>query len=158
MKNILLCSLLTFLPMAMSGQTANDSIFKGRIYNEEYKVFFVINLYENNVVSPYQEIFGELPGYFGSDTDGRQWLITSAKIKNKHTATLAITNDYGSEDLTATLTYKDGIYTLKQEEGSRIKIAVNRKWVKIPQTLDFKRTGNKKGEKHGLLRAQDSRP
>lgn len=49
-------------------------------------------------------------------------------------------NDYGSEDLQATLTKNnDGTYTLKQIEGSTIKIARNRKWVKMPKTLIFTR-------------------
>jgi hypothetical protein len=55
-------------------------------------------------------------------------------------AKISIINDYGSEDLTATLTYeKDGSYVLKQEQGSTIKIAVNKKWVKIPSKLVFRK-------------------
>ena len=61
--------------------------------------------------------------------------------EKKHTANLEIINDYGAEDLTATLSYnpKDSVYTLKQNAGSTIKIARNRKWVKLPSTMQFKR-------------------
>ena len=115
----------------------SDKVFHSYIYNDEFKVYMDINLYENNVIVPDQELFGEIPGYFGAKRDQRKWLITSAKIDGKNSATLEIVNDYGSEDLTATLTYnpEDGSYVLKQKSGSRIKIVVNRKWVKIPTEL-----------------------
>lgn len=115
----------------------SDKVFHTYIYNDEFKVYMDINLYENNVIVPDQELFGEIPGYFGAKRDQRKWLITSAKIDGKNSATLEIVNDYGSENLTATLTYnpEDGSYVLKQKSGSRIKIVVNRKWVKIPTEL-----------------------
>ena len=115
----------------------SDKVFHTYIYNDEFKVYMDINLYENNVIVPDQELFGEIPGYFGAKRDQRKWLITSAKIDGKNSATLEIVNDYGSEDLTATLTYnpEDDSYVLKQKSGSRIKIVVNRKWVKIPTEL-----------------------
>lgn len=117
----------------------SDKVFHTYIYNDEFKVYMDINLYENNVIVPNQELFGETPGYFGAKRDERKWLITSAKIDDKNSATLEIANDYGSEDLTATLTFnpEDGSYVLRQKSGSRIKIVVNRKWVKIPTELKF---------------------
>lgn len=117
----------------------SNKVFHTYIYNDEFKVYMDINLYENNVIVPNQELFGETPGYFGAKRDERKWLITSAKIDSKNTATLEIANDYGSEDLTATLTFnpEDGSYVLRQKSGSRIKIVVNRKWVKIPTELKF---------------------
>jgi hypothetical protein len=51
-------------------------------------------------------------------------------------------NDFGSEDLTATLERKnDSIYILKQGEGSTIKVPHNGKWRKLPKTLELKRKG-----------------
>jgi len=129
-----------FLATTVSALAQTDSIFRGYLYNEEYKVFIRMNFYENDIVSARQELFGELSGYLGHDIDAREWLFTSATIVNPRKAEIEITNDYGSEDLTATLTAKDnGDYVLKQEEGSRIKIAVNRKWVKLPSSLTFKK-------------------
>ena len=101
-----------------------------------------INLYDNDIKIPGQEIFGEIGGFLRSDDDSRCWIITSAEMnEKKHTANLEIINDYGSEDLTATLSYnpKDSVYTLKQGAGSTIKIARNRKWVKLPGTMQFKK-------------------
>jgi len=136
MKRLFALALTVIVCISSNAQT--DSTFQGYLYNEEYKVFMVINFYENNVVSKQQQLFGELSGYFGHDIDARQWLFTSAKIINPKKAEIAITNDYGSEDLTATLRVeKDGSYTLKQESGSRMKIAVNRKWVKLPSEIKF---------------------
>ena len=94
-----------------------------------------INFYKNDVTVPGQEIFGTMPGFFGDKRDSRKWLITDAVIVGR-TAHLSITNDYGSEDLTADLTVKeDGSYELKQLAGSTLKIARNRKWVKMPKRL-----------------------
>ena len=121
---------------AMAQKGAN--VFTGYLYNSEYQVFLKINFVEKNVVSETQPLCGEMPGYFGAKRDMREWFITDAKVVNKKTAKLNITNDYGSEDLTATLTYDgEGKYTLTQTGGSRLKIAVNRKWVKIPMKLEL---------------------
>lgn len=138
MKRLSILAIISAI--ALNALSQNDSIFKCNLYNEEYKVYMNINLYDSNITAPRQEIFGELPGYFGQDNDSRAWLITDAKISKSNVAKLSIVNDYGSEDLTATLTVdKDGNYILKQEDGSRIKIVENRKWVKIPTELKFKK-------------------
>lgn len=137
MKKLFILMFVLLVSVKLAAQ--NDKVFHTYIYNDEFKVYMDINLYENNVIVPNQELFGETPGYFGAKRDERKWLITSAKIDGKNTATLEIVNDYGSEDLTATLTFnpEDGSYVLKQKSGSRIKIVVNRKWVKIPTELKF---------------------
>lgn len=130
-------SLLAFYSSVMMAQDKNNN-FNGYLYNSDYQVFLKINFIDNDVVVDGQEIFGDLPGYFGAIRDTRKWLITDAKKKGKNIYSLGITNDYGSEDLSATLQYNgDGTYTLKQVSGSRMKIVVNRKWVKIPVELTF---------------------
>ncbi len=88
---------------------------------------------------PGQEVYGEMPGFFGDIHDGRKWLILEADVKDS-VANLQIVNDEGSEDLQAKLTaYADSTFVLEQTEGSTIKIARNRKWVKMPRKLVFKR-------------------
>lgn len=134
----LLLLLLTALPAMADG--ADSTTFKGYLYNAEYQVYIDMDFYGSSVLVPQQEIFGELPGYFGAVRDNRKWPFTDAEITGPGTARLEITNDYGSEDLVATLSLNEnGTYTLKQESGSTLKIAVNRKWVKIPKTLVFER-------------------
>lgn len=114
----------------------DSTLFKGKITNKEYDVYMNIDFYHKNLKVPGQELFGEMPGYFGDRRDSRKWLITDADIEGK-TAHLSIINDYGSEDLTADLiALPDGSYEL-QQKGSTLKIARNRKWVKIPKNLKF---------------------
>ena len=115
----------------------NDSIFKVHLVNDEFQVWLDIDFYHNNIIVPRQEIFGEVPGYFGAVRDTRKWIISDAVIKGKK-AILTIINDYGSEDLKAELKRNsDGTYTLTRLEGSTMKIVVNNKWVKIPKDITF---------------------
>ena len=115
----------------------NDSIFKAHLVNDEFQVWMDIDFYHNNIIVPRQEIFGEVPGYFGAVRDTRKWIISDAVIKGKK-AILTIINDYGSEDLKAELkNNSNGTYTLTRLDGSTMKIVVNNKWVKIPKDLIF---------------------
>ena len=97
-----------------------------------------INLYDEDVEVPGQELYGALPGYLGKKHNSFCWIITSAEVKGK-TAHLTMINDYGSEDFTATLTQKnDSVYIFQHVEGSTFKMPNNGKWQKIPKTLEFK--------------------
>ena len=137
MKRTLVTTFL--LSVVLSIEAQYMGVFKGYLYNDEYQVYINMDFYRNNIKVPGQEIFGELPGYFGSKRDGRKWLFVTAELKDSITAKLTITNDYGSEDLEAVLRrFPDGSFELQQNDGSTIKIAVNRKWVKIPKRLQFR--------------------
>lgn len=133
---MLLVTMASILVGAAQNVNSNQ-VFHTYIYNDEYKVYMDVNLYEANISVPGQDVFGTVPGFFGALRDSRKWLVTDAKIVGKNKAELDIINDYGSEDLTATLTYnpKDNTYVLKQTGGSRLKIVVNRKWLKIPTEI-----------------------
>lgn len=135
-KKILLALMALIASLATHAQAEQDSTtFKGHIENAEYQVWIDMDFYHSNIVTPGQEIFGAVPGYFGARRDTRKWIIVDAELKGK-SALLTITNDYGSEDLRARLTLEhDGTYTLERLEGSTIKIVVNHKWVKIPKRL-----------------------
>lgn len=139
MKSMKLLLALALLPSVASAQT-DSTLLKGTFRNDEYHIYIKMDLYHNNIVVPGQEVFGEMAGFLGDYRDWRKWLFASAKIKKAGVADLEISNDYGSEDLTARLTVRpDGTATLKQGEGSTIKIARNRKWVKLPDEIVFKR-------------------
>lgn len=128
----------TAQPMCQQGVPTDTTTFKGHIENQEYQVWLDIDFYKQNIVVPKQEVFGEVAGYLGAIRDTRKWIISDVTIKG-NTATLTIINDYGSEDLVATLTHNaDSTYTLKQVEGSTIRIVVDNKWVKLPKTMLFK--------------------
>ena len=136
MKKIILALMISMSNLTSFAQK-DSTIFKGYLSNNEYEVYLQINFYQNDIKVPGQEIFGTIAGFLGDRKDSRKWLITDAAIEGK-TAHLSIINDYGSEDLTADLTLEsDGTYSLKQIVGSNIKIARNRKWVKIPKKLTF---------------------
>lgn len=141
MKRWLLAMALVVSVLSVWGQgcCADTVTFAGRIENTEYQVWIEMDFYHNDVVTPGQEIFGQVPGYFGAKRDTRKWIFVDAEVKGKQ-ARLVITNDYGSEDLEARLTLeRDGTYTLERLKGSTMKIVVGGKWVNIPKKLTFKR-------------------
>lgn len=141
MKRLLFffATILMAVAVQAQGVPTDTTTFAGRIENAEYQVWIEMDFYHNDVVTPGQEIFGEVPGYFGAKRDTRKWIIVDAKVK-KNVARLTITNDYGSEDLEARLTCEpDGSYTLERIKGSTMKIVVDRKWVNIPKKLTLLR-------------------
>lgn len=122
----------------------DSTTFKGRFDNKEFDVYIVLDAYHNNVTVPDQEVYGEMPGYLGDYQDGRKWLFTASAIKDAKTIELSVINDYGSEDLAATFSLKkDGTYVLRQEKGSGLKIARNRKWLKLPKEMVFVRNDDR---------------
>ena len=134
--------LITVLIMAaVNGFAQKDSTpFRAYLYNNEYEVYLRINLHDQNITIPGQELYGELPGYLGKKNNSFCWVITSCKVHNDKKATLQLINDFGSEDLTATLTRKnDSVYVLRQEGGNPIKVPRNGKWQKLPKTIELKR-------------------
>ncbi len=138
MNKLIAISLLCLTTISVKAQS-NKTPFRAYLSNNEYNVFLRINFYEQDITVPGQDLFGQLPGYLGKKNNSFAWLITSAKI-NGDKAKLQLINDYGSEDLTATLTRKnDSIYVLKQESGSTLKVPNKSKWLKLPKTLEFKR-------------------
>ena len=67
------------------------------------------------------------------------WTIVTSEVKG-HTAHIEMINNYGSEDVSATLTHeKDGSYTYKHLSGSTLKFPVGQKWHKIPSKVVFKK-------------------
>ncbi len=141
MKRILLLTWLMILSIfsVHAQEVADSTIFTGKIVNKEYQVWIEMDFKHQNILTPGQEIFGLVPGYFGARRDTRKWIITDTSVKGK-VATVTIINDYGSEDLEAQLTYQDdGTYLLERLSGSTMKIVVNRSWVKIPKKLVFTR-------------------
>lgn len=133
---ITLLLLLLATVSALAQQPSDSTVFRGFLYNADYDVFLRLNLYEQNVTVPGQELYGELPGYLQREHTSFCWLITAATVKDGRNATLEMVNDYGSEDLTAQLTFEgDSIYTLRQIEGSTLKVPRNGKWQRLPKVL-----------------------
>lgn len=140
MKKIFATFLLMLLLLPAVAQESKKP-FRAYLINKEYKVNLRIDLYQQNITVPGQDLYGELPGYLWKQSNSFCWLITSAEVDDSgKTATLQLINDYGSEDLTATLKAEnDSVYVLKQIEGSTLKVPNNGKWQKLPKTLEFRR-------------------
>lgn len=137
MKKLFLILLLSFY---FINNEAQKSIFNCELTNDEYRVYMKINLYDQNVRVPGQDIYGDLPGYFGNKDSQLVWPVVKSKLVNDSIAEIQLINDYGSEDLSCTLSLNnDGSYTLHQDEGSTLKIVVKNKYVKIPGSLKLKR-------------------
>lgn len=140
MKKIILTAL--FLAPLLGICAQNDSTyFKGHFANEEYGIYLNINLYQKNIIVPAHDLFGELPGYLGKVNNNFVWVITDSEIISPNKANISLINDFGSEDLSATLIKQsDSIFVLKQGSGSTIKMPNKGKWQKIPKEVKFKKT------------------
>ena len=140
MKKLIAKLVLILMLLPAIAQESKEP-FRAYLINKEYKVNLRIDLYRQNITVPGQDLYGELPGYLWKQSNSFCWLITSAEVDDSgKTATLQLINDYGSEDLTATLKAEnDSVYVLKQIEGSTLKVPNNGKWQKLPKTLEFRR-------------------
>ena len=138
-KGFWLSLALALSVLTTSAQNVTEGPFKGVIFNKANDVFMRINLYEDDIKIPGQEILGNTFGYIKKNTDSRVWIIISAEVDTKNNkALLEMVNDYGSEDLNAELSIQpDSTYLLRQLSGSTIKMAGNGKWIKLPKELKF---------------------
>lgn len=139
-------SLFLFFATFLTGyaQVADSTMFKGYLQNKEYNVYMQINFYDQDVVISWEDMYGSLPGFLAKEGGNFCWIITDVSMEGRQ-AQLEMVNDYGSEDLTATLTQvNDSIYTLRQRTGSTIKVPNNGKWQKLPSTLSFTKRKTKK--------------
>lgn len=138
MKRRLLLMLIVCL-MQTVGALAQEKVFLGRFHNTELDLVLDMNLYEETVKIPGQDVLGEVYGYVEKNTDSRVWIIMGVKLSDDNkSAELSVINDYGSEDLVATISHDDdGGFTLRQQEGSTMKVAVRGKWVKLPKVMKF---------------------
>ena len=139
MKKLILLSLLQMCCTVLFAQK-EDKSFHAYLYNNEYSVYLRINLYDQDIEVPGQPLYGKLPGYLGKEHNSFCWVITSCKVKDEEKAEMQLINDFGSEDLTATLTrVNDSLYVLRQESGSTLKVPKNGKWQKLPKRFVLKR-------------------
>lgn len=138
MNKLIVMLLLGLSSLSVQAQQAAKP-FRAYLYNSEFDVYMRINFYDHDVTVPSQELLGPLPGFLAKQRNSFAWLITDAQVKGNK-ATLSLINDYGSEDLTATLIQKsDSLFILKQESGSTLKVPHKGKWQKLPKTLEFKK-------------------
>ncbi|MGX8696980.1 MAG: hypothetical protein ACSW8D_11380 [Prevotella sp.] len=139
MKKILSLLAVLSCTLAIQAQQADSTVFRAYLYNDEYDVYMRINLYDQDIIISWQDIYGPLPGFLAKNDYNFCWMITDSKVSGRK-AELEMVNDYGSEDLTATLTLEnDSLYVLRQKKGSALKVPNKGKWQKLPATLTFKK-------------------
>ena len=139
MKKILLSAILA-LSAAGAWAQSDSTAFRGYLENTEFGIYLRINFYDKDIQIPGQDYYGPLPGYLGKVNNPFCWVFVEAEVKSPHEARLTVINDYGSEDLQATLTRdNDSIYTLRQGSGSTIKVPRDNKWFKLPRNIEFRR-------------------
>ena len=143
MKHFLLLAVLVAVSITSAAQSQDadsSSSFRAYLENKEFDVYMRINFYDNDVRVPGQDYYGEVPGFLGKTNNPFCWIVVDAQVKSEKEAELSLVNDYGSEDLVATLVRQnDSTYVLRQGAGSAIKIPRDRKWFKLPNNIEFKR-------------------
>ena len=138
MKAFFLASLCT-VGLALHAQRP-DRPFHAYLYNKEYQVYLRINFYEQDVTVSGHDLYGQLPGFLGKEHNAFCWPVTSCRIESDRKATMELINDFGSEDLTATLERQgDSLYVLRQVKGNTLKVPHEGKWRKLPKVLPLKR-------------------
>lgn len=139
MRRILLIALLAIAVSDCFGQKESKS-FRAYLYNNEYDVYLRINFYDQDISVPGHELYGDLPGFLGKKNNSFCWAITSCDVLSEKKATMQMINDFGSEDLQATLIRKnDSVYVLRQGSGNPIKVPHIGKWQKLPKQIEFKK-------------------
>jgi len=140
MKRAFATFALAVLAAAAATAQTDSKPFRAYLINNEYDVYLRINFHEQDITIPGQELYGQLPGYLGKRRNSFCWVITSCEVKSDDKAELQLINDFGSEDLSATLTRRnDSVYVLKQKSGSTIKVPNKGKWMKLPKEIEFKK-------------------
>ena len=138
MKHTIIALLMALCPLLAAGQ-ATEGPFRAKLYNKDYDLWMHINFYDADIVIPGQELFGQMAGYLRREGTTYCWLMVDAKVEGDK-ARLVVSNDYGSEDLTAELTAQgDSIYVLRQMSGSTMKVPNKGKWQKLPKTMQFRK-------------------
>ena len=130
----------TLTVLAATAQRAEDRAFDALLYNNVYEIMLRLNLYDQDINVPGHELYGPLPGYLQRQGNSFTWAVVSAEVTSPTEARLQLINEYGSDDLTAELTQtSDSTYTLRQLSGATLKVPKDRKWLKLPKTLELKR-------------------
>ena len=136
MKKLIIAVFLCMTSLTLWAQTACED-FRAYLYNNEYGVFLKIDFCDESITIPDQDFYGSLPGYMGKKVNNFIWLITNTEVKGKK-AKLTMINEFGSEDLIASLVREnDSLYVFRQEEGSQLKLSQNGKWQKMPKKMEF---------------------
>ncbi len=115
---------------------ANAQTFKGSFLNEEYKIQMELNLYADSI--PVPGIDDEMCyGYLRGNTNGT-WVILKVISVEKNKAVFRASCDNGSDSQNVELTVGEGgKLVMRQLKDAYIKTVVNKKYAKLPKTVEF---------------------
>ena len=68
MKRVFIAMIMLMGVLGAKAQQQADEPFRAYLFNDEYKVYMRINLYEQDVVISWQEMFGQLPGFLAKES------------------------------------------------------------------------------------------
>ena len=83
MKIILSLLAVLSCTLAMQAQQADSTVFRAYLYNEEYDVYMRINLYDQDIIISWQDIYGPLPGFLAKNDYNFCWMITDSKVSGR---------------------------------------------------------------------------
>ena len=136
MKELIVLALCCFTNLQLRAQNECEA-FRAYLYNKEYDTFLKLDFCNESISVPGQDFYSNLPGYIGKKANNFIWVITSAEV-NGNKAVMTMINDFGSEDLMASLTREnDSLYVFRQESGSALKLSLKGKWQKMPKKMEF---------------------
>ena len=125
----------TLVCLTLSALVSAQS-FKGHFTNDEYKIQMELNLYADSI--PVPGIEDEMCyGYIRGNTNG-MWVILKVVSVEKEKAVVRASCDNGSDSQNVELTVTEGgKLVMRQLKDSYIKTVANKKYVKLPKTVEF---------------------
>lgn len=115
---------------------AKAQTFKGHFLNDEYKIQMELNLYNDSI--PVPGIDDETCyGYLRGNTNG-MWVILKVISVEANKAVFRASCDNGSDSQNVELTVVEGgKLVMRQLKDAFIKTVVNKKYAKLPKTVEF---------------------
>lgn len=124
-------------PAVAAAQTQQP--FRGEFVNRQGGQVLTLDLYDESIEVPAFEFLGTTHGYLHGNVYG-VWFVTRATVSGR-TATVHLSNEFGSEAQTVKLTLQGDTALLYQAEGSLVikRVGEGRKLIKLPQNMTFTR-------------------
>lgn len=122
------------LLLTLGAQAQKEPLFKGLLYNSEYKITIHLDLDSETVKVPGLDMLGGTNGYMSGGLVFGTWFVTDFKKKN-NSATLRFTNDFGADTQEVEITHqKADTFNVVLRPLVVMRKAVKNKLVKIGVT------------------------
>lgn len=122
------------LLLTLGAKAQKESLFKGLLYNSEYKITIHLDLDSETVKVPGLDMLGGTNGYMSGGLVFGTWFVTDFK-KKSNSATLRFTNDFGADTQEVEITHqKADTFNVVLRPPVVMRKAVKNKLVKIGVT------------------------